>query len=50
MLIRNFRTWLSRIKCNHEYQFYYSHMINGGMGKVICYKCRKCEKQIYKYI
>lgn len=30
--------------------FYYSHMINGDMGKVICYKCRKCEKQIYKYI
>jgi hypothetical protein len=35
---------LERLFCKHDYIVTGSHMENGGMCKVIEYKCKKCGK------
>jgi len=38
------KLFFDRLRCNHDYEYKYQHMINGGMSKVFIYRCTKCGK------
>ena len=50
MLIKKLKMKLSQMKCNHEYQYLSQCKIDGGMTKVITYKCSKCGKKYNHFI
>ena len=39
-----------RLRCKHEYELFYQHHIDGGMGKMFVYKCKKCGKERCEFI
>jgi uncharacterized OB-fold protein len=36
--------WFNNLFCKHDYVYESQQMINGGMGKILFYKCSKCGK------
>lgn len=36
--------FIKQLFCKHEYEFYYSMLVDAGMRKLVTHKCKHCGK------